>query len=78
MSRATPIAQWLKQAELVLRASYGNVLATLPFARLYPAIAANLDRGAMLFLDEINPATWEDFRREMQARFGRTQQQVEA
>ncbi len=78
VSRSTPIGQWLESAEYVLRASYGDALTTLPFRRLFPAIAANLDRNAALFLKETNPTTWGEFRREMLTRFGRNQEQVEA
>ena len=55
ISRAMPVGQWLESAEYVLQASYGEALVTLPFKRLHPAIAANLDRSARIFLDGVNP-----------------------
>ena len=73
-----PVSAWLKSAEYVLRASYGKALTTLPFERLYPAIAANLDQNAQMLLEDVNPATWADFRREMKAHYGKNQEQIEA
>ena len=74
ITRAMPVGQWLESAEYVLQASYGDALITLPFKRLHPAIAANLDRSARIFLDSVNPSSWGEFRREMLARFGRSQE----